>query len=151
MIKRKPTDFEYKIYDGMHCRNLWNSLSDTWRCPVCGRSKREIMIWGVRTGSNARTYGVIGFKCGLHKHHDHSDINRFPVTVICGSCNMLDARLKKFLRTENNFSFSPCELKAILKYVEPNTGITKEQIDFDRAKEIYVECKTHTFRQILSS
>ena len=78
-----------------------------------------------------------GFKCALHKHHDHSSRKRFHETIICGSCNLIDARLKKALKIDDDFSFSPSEMKAVLKYVEPNTGIDKNQIDFDRAKKIY--------------
>lgn len=136
-IIRKPTDLEYRNYDGMHCRFLWSILSDKWRCPVCGRNKREIMIWGTRKGGNALHYGKTGFKCALHKHHDHSSRKRFHETIICGSCNLIDARLKKALKIDDDFSFSPSEMKAVLKYVEPNTGIDKNQIDFDRAKKIY--------------
>ena len=33
--------FRY-AYDGMHCRDLWRRISDDWRCPCCGRTKRHI-------------------------------------------------------------------------------------------------------------
>jgi hypothetical protein len=66
---RQPTDAEYAAYDGMHCRTLWRETPESWRCPACGRSKRQILIWGKRVGSNAANYGPIGFKAGLHKHH----------------------------------------------------------------------------------
>ena len=56
---RKPTDREFQDYDGMHCRSLWQSLPEDWRCPVCNRNKRGILQWGVRKGSNASKYGPI--------------------------------------------------------------------------------------------
>src|SRR5262249_12072335 len=101
---RRPTDAEYNAYDGMHCYSLWRSLPEEWRCPSCGRSKREILQWGERKGSNAAKYGRIGWKAGLHLHHDHAPCDgsdflgehgRFPATIICGACNTADARAKK--------------------------------------------------------
>lgn len=137
MKPRKPTDEEYRSYDGMHCRSLWRELSDAWTCPVCGRTKREIMLWGIRSGSNAVTYGSVGFKCGLHRHHDHSTPERFKVTVVCGSCNLLDARLKRKVGARKDFSFSPEELSQCLTSVKPNESIKSTSINYGKAAEIY--------------
>jgi len=139
-MSRRPTDEEYNAYDGMHCRVTWRSLPRDWRCPVCDRTKREVLIWGERKGSNARDYGKIGFKAGIHKHHDHgSDFGagRFPDTHVCGACNRLDATLKKKVEAVENFSFSPAELRQCLKSVRPNEGIKSTDINFERALEIY--------------
>lgn len=101
------------------------------------------MIWGKRKGSNAIIYGGIGFKCGLHRHHDHgSDYGtgqpeRFLRTVICNACNALDGRLKRKLNTIDAFSFSPFELSCIIKKAYPNTSIVDNDIDFDMAIYIY--------------
>lgn len=138
---RRPTEKEYREFDGLHCHRLWASLSDYWRCPSCGRSKREIMIWGRRKGSNAINYGEIGFKCGLHKHHDHGShhngVERFPETIICNACNALDGRLKRGLNTVKEFSFSPQELNSIIKKASPNTSIRNCDVDVKVAAEIY--------------
>ena len=138
---RIPTDEEYFQYDGMHCRLIWVSLSHDWRCPVCDRTKRELLVWGKREGSNARQYGPIGFKCGIHKHHDHGadyGLGRFPITYICGACNNLDARLKRKLKCPEEFSFSPIELRQCLKSVRANDLIGPEDIDFDAAQQIFM-------------
>ena len=88
---RQPTDAEYRGYDGMHCRWMWRALPDDWRCPCCRRTKRGLMCWGRRKGSNAVRYGPIGWKTAIVKHHDHEpcggmdfggDFGRFPTTII---------------------------------------------------------------------
>ena len=139
-MARKPTDAEFTNYDGMHCRLIWKELPSNWHCPVCDRNRRDILVWGERKGSNAREYGPIGFKCAIHNHHDHGadyGSGRFPDTHICGSCNLLDARLKRKVESKRDFSFSPKELKSCLMTVRPNEGIKQADIDYERAMEIY--------------
>ena len=109
MTVRRPTDAEYEAYDGMHCWQLWRQTSDAWRCPVCDRTKRQIMRWGKRVGSNARIYGPVGWKCGLHSHHDHGTRWRGSV-LICGGCNSADGAAKRMLGVAYEFSFSVDEL-----------------------------------------
>lgn len=140
---RAPTDEEFAAYDGMHCAVIWKTLPGDWRCPVCDRSKREILIWGKRKGWNASVYGEVGFKAGIHAHHDHGDIfafgqfGRFKTTHICGACNNLDARLKKKIGAVCDFSFSPEELRSCLLSAKPNRGIDAKDIDFAKAQTIY--------------
>lgn len=142
-VVRVPTDEEFAAYDGMHCAVIWRMLPADWKCPVCDRSKREILIWGERKGSNAVEYGEIGFKAGIDAHHDHGDIfgsgvlGRFKRTHICGACNNLDARLKKKVGAICDFSFSPEELRSCFLSVKPNQGIDAKGIDFGKAKTIY--------------
>ena len=104
------------------------------------------MVWGKRKGSNAKKYGEMGFTCGLHLHHDHGDNNgknsaRFNEMIICAACNSLDAILKKEIHTHSNFSFSPNEMKMILKKAEPNEKIKRCDIDFKTASIIYEKHK----------
>lgn len=117
-----PTQQEYKAYDGAHCHVLFRSVSKTWRCPSCNRTKFEIMRWIKRNNG-------MGWLCGLHTHHDHSEepyiyhgnitlttnIPRFPHTIICDQCNMVDATIKRrYSDIPRNFSFSPSELQQII-------------------------------------
>jgi hypothetical protein len=139
-MKRYPTDEEFNRYDGMHCRVLWKTLPHDWRCPVCNRNKREILQWGRRNGSNAIQYGPLGWKAGIHGHHDHGDQigqARFSKIHICGGCNSLDGRLKKRIGAKKSFSFSPNELKQCLIAVRPNEKICDSDVDLQRAVEIY--------------
>lgn len=139
MTVRSPTDEEFEDYDGMHCRIIWRSLPATWRCPVCTRSKLQILQWGERKGSNARIYGKIGWKAGIHRHHDHGSgkgRKRFADTYVCGACNLLDARLKAKTGASTDFSFSPSEMKMCLIMVRPNAPIRVCDIDFAKATKI---------------
>jgi hypothetical protein len=107
------------------------------------RSKRQLLIWGRRKGSNAANYGPIGFKAGLHKHHGHGSSfgdcdfqgpgARFRTTVICGACNTADAIAKCNVGAPDNFSFSPEEIRRFV-IARDNDG---HRIDFARAREIY--------------
>src|ERR1041384_8446681 len=113
MTTRVPTDEEYSAFDGVHCHGIWKTLDEDWTCPVCGRTKRQIMKWKTDR-----------WTCGVHRHHDHNSAmdctimrrvgQRFPETVICGACNFLDARVKRVLRIYGLFSFSPDELRSFL-------------------------------------
>lgn len=137
---RYPTEEEYAAYDGMHCNRKWKILDHGWQCPVCDRTKRQILQWGKRVGSNAVRYGDIGWKAGIHTHHDHGEEmgrGRFPATLICGACNYLDARLKRRVGITCEFSFSPSEMRQCLVLARPNEKIRDCDIDFERAKHIY--------------
>jgi hypothetical protein len=149
MRKRYPTTQEYVNYDGAHCRNLWRSLNDTWRCPGCGRSKFEIMRWTkkyFRQGvGKCRAYD--GWMAGLHRHHDHaapylSGRGRFPDTIICDQCNSVDGPVKRRLDLPDNFSFSPSE---ILKFVESRPH-ERHRINFDEASRVYDELTNQSHR-----
>lgn len=41
-----PTDQEYAAYDGGGSPKPWVETDETWRCPICERSKREILRRG---------------------------------------------------------------------------------------------------------
>lgn len=123
---RKPTDREYLAYDGMHCSFLWRNLPEDWQCPCCLRTKRGILQWGKRKGSNAERYGPVGWKAGVHRHHDHSG-HRFKETVICGGCNTADAQAKKIVGAPKNFSFSPAELRQFISATD--NGPVKIAVD----------------------
>lgn len=140
---RVPTDSEFGAYDGAHCRSLWNSLSPEWKCPACGRSKREIMRWTRRFvdahGQKCALYA--GWMAGVHRHHDHSTGSssrpfsppRFPETVVCDQCNAADGAAKRFLCLPSDFSFSPAEIR---KFVNASPH-AKHSVDFEVARALY--------------
>jgi len=120
--RRRPSEAEYLSYDG-HCRWLWQSLPEDWRCPSCRRRKREILQWRKRIGSNS-----FGWKAGLHLHHDHAADERgkggrFPAAIICSACNFADVRAKKVCGAPEWFSFSPSELRSFIS-AKPNSPVT---------------------------
>jgi phage/plasmid primase-like uncharacterized protein len=57
--------------------------------------------------------------------------------VVCNACNALDGRLKVKLNTIKEFSFSPEELKCIIKNVNPNKSIKNKDLDIELALKIY--------------
>jgi hypothetical protein len=125
----------------MHCRGLWRATPESWRCPGCGRSKRGIMRWGVRKGSNAFSYGPVGWTTGLHKHHDHGPCNggdysgrygRFPAVVVCGACNAIDGNIKRRLGLPASFSFSPAEIAKLVRATDNGPHL----IDWDAVHAI---------------
>lgn len=95
-----------------------------WICPGCARDKKRI----ARLNKNGDLY------CSIHKHHDHlfnelasrlsvGDIysnkraltalrmlTRFDDEYICMDCNLAEGRMKRTVKAEENFSFSPREI-----------------------------------------
>ena len=137
---RIPTDEDYRNYDGAHCFHLWNGLSDSWVCPACLRSKREIMRW---TKRQARpVLGIMedyyGWMAGLHRHHDHtveygSSNTRFLMTVICDQCNAAEGRAKRQLSLPKDFSFAPAEIR---RFVNPIPH-GRHTVELEIAKQIF--------------
>ena len=122
---RIPSDGDYRNYDGAHCFCLWKQLSDDWQCPGCGRTKRQIMRWTLRTPNGRRFWG---WMAGLHTHHDHSQgfvetgRGRFHKIIICDQCNSADGLAKRKLRLPSNFSFSAGEIRSISAVCNINTA-----------------------------
>ncbi len=133
-----PSDADYAAYDGMHCSVVWRNTSNTWRCPGCGRTKREIMRYGKRGGSNVRVYGPIGWLGGLHRHCDlNEDCKRdlrFSETLMCDQCSIASAIAKRRLGLPKCWSYSPDEIK---KFVRLRPHKSKIEIDLQVAKTIF--------------
>lgn len=80
------------------------------------------------------TYGPIGWKAGVHGHHDHSSYHRFPETVICGACNYADVRAKQICGAPAWFSFAPYELRQFITATDNGPVV----IDSDIVMQIYL-------------
>ena len=128
--QRIPTDSEYQNYNGGHCQNLWRQTSESWCCPSCGRNKREILRWTRRKVAGRSFWGWIA---PLHNHHDHSTLNRFPRTLICGDCNSADGLAKKELNLPSDWSFSPGEIRQFVTAIPHGSCC----IDYQKAKDLY--------------
>jgi hypothetical protein len=140
--RKVPTEEECAAYDGEHCRALWMGCAGDWRCPGCNRTKCELLrwtkkIWPPGIGPD-RTKPHLGWKAGLHRHHDHGidygKKSRFSETVICDHCNLVDVRVRRrIVGMRKDFSFSPAEIRQIV-LATPHCG---HWIDFDKARVIY--------------
>src|SRR5256885_1225883 len=96
-----PTRADYLAYDGEHCQRVWQSLSDDWRCPGCTRTKFEALRWTSKIWRDGDIpYGTpqIGWKAGLHEHHDHGNPPRFQNAVVCDLCNGVDVAVKNHFK-----------------------------------------------------
>ncbi len=127
--KRKiPTELEYRKFDGGRYKELWFMLDENWKCPVCQRTKKELMRWKKNK-----------WVCSFHQHHDHG--NRWKGTIlICNDCNSADGIIKRMLKLPKNWSFSVDELQEIVK-CEPNGTI--ESVDLDTAFDIFNDWIQH--------
>ncbi len=132
-----PTYEVYQSHDGLHYRQLWNSIGDEWVCLGCGRSKFQIMKWTRRFPNTPNSF--MGWVAALHKHHDHSiglfesGQTRFPETLVCGQCNSADGTVKRKLKLPSNFSFSPQEMRTFIRA----TPHGKHEINYDLALTIF--------------
>lgn len=105
----RPTEDEIEDYARRHVNSMWTDVGQEWRCPICKRSRIEVMIQKTHPAKNPYwTCQPIGI------HHDHGSHNtgkeRFDRMVVCGECNQADARAKRKLKLPANFSFSPDEI-----------------------------------------
>ncbi|MBS3799097.1 hypothetical protein [Pseudoalteromonas sp. BDTF-M6] len=131
-----PTLEEFLSHDGLHYKNLWREVGDSWICPSCKRSKYEVMRWAKRFPNSSNAFW--GWVAPLHRHHDHSapymsNQGRFPMTAICDQCNSSDGAAKRKLRLPKDFSFSPQEIGCFVNA----TPHGKHEIDYEMAKAIY--------------
>jgi hypothetical protein len=135
---RKPTLKDFQQYTGLHCHKLWKEVGENFVCPACNRNKFQILRWTTRFPRSANAFE--DWVAVLHRHHDHSDptfertSGRFPVTVICDQCNAADGAAKRKLGLPKSFSFSPLDISHFV-VAAPHAP---HQIDFDRAKDIYL-------------
>jgi hypothetical protein len=77
----------------------------------------------------------MGWKAGVHSHHDHRNPSRFAETVICDHCNAVDGRVWRHFRDKiaREFSYSPSEIRQIVN-AAPHRG---HVLNFEKAWEIY--------------
>jgi hypothetical protein len=143
---RVPTDAEYRAYTGGHTHLLWRETPETWHCPGCGRSKRELLTWTKRQrGSHAQFDGWIAPLVGHHDHSgDVSGLYRFPETVICNDCNAADGRATLDRRRRDNledgFSFSPAEIGTFIVATPHSPHV----VDLEKAWRLYRAFITHS-------
>ncbi len=71
---RPPSDEEFAAYDGGGSPKPWAETDETWRCPVCERSKRQILLRGK---------GARGWHGRLHQFRDFDFIEN-PDGVVVG-------------------------------------------------------------------
>ncbi len=132
-MRRRPTEFDFASYDGAHTPLLWKAVGENWQCPACKRNKFEILRWTKRRHPKT---GLIywGWIAPLHTHHDHSGKNRFPPTIICDQCNVVDGVVKKRLGLPGDFSFAPREL---VEFIVPAPH-SKHEIDYQKAANLAI-------------
>jgi rubredoxin len=140
---------------------FWIMTPQDWCCPVCKRSKVEI----VRKDKNNRLI------CRLVEHHDHMNdilVKRFTAIsatlkggvvaddaaerfarrssamvsaynniVICQDCNNADANAKKAVGAPVDFSYSPAEIS---QFILPKKN-SSHDIDDYKAREIWFAAK----------
>lgn len=146
-MPRVPTLDEYTAFDGAHCRNLWRSLDERWRCPGCNRTKFEILRWTKRKPPGHKE-PFMGWLAAFHTHHDHGSDrfgldahgrflrpgpSRFPEVIVCDHCNGADASAKRKLGLPREFSFAPHEIAQFVT-ATPHAG---HVIDYEIAQAIY--------------
>ena len=137
-----PLWADFLAFDGHHCRQIYSSLSEDWRCPGCGRSTFEVLRWTTRFPNKPKAFqGWVG---GYHRHHDHGaeqyrfsrsgPLPRFPETVVCEQCNSADKQAKRQLLLPAVFSFAPAEIR---EFVEP-AAHGWHLLNFQIAAQIYL-------------
>ncbi len=129
-------------------------VDENWCCPSCHRNKHEI----ARIDKNGNLL------CQMVPHHDHlidmtdkrvptgeglewhdrlpafsvrENFRRFPETLICTDCNVVEGDAKKKIAAPKDFSFTPFEISTFI-IVEPNRS---HLIDLSKLEETYEKIK----------
>lgn len=107
---------------------LWARVGSDWRCPICARSRIELLCLNRKGVWHCRH---------LSLHHDHGCeagfAERFARSVICGDCNLADGLAKRRLKLPAAFSFAPDE---IARFIKPSPHAAHE-LDLTTAAAIY--------------
>lgn len=129
--------------------------SHEWCCPCCHRQKQEI----------ARLDKNLELLCAFHWHHDHLEhmaddkipyirngldwrdaqpydsmrrnFRRFPETLICSDCNVVEGAAKMAAGAASSFSFTPFEISTFI-FVTPNAP---HRFDRQMALSVYEKLK----------
>lgn len=127
---RIPSEEEFASFErgGHPVSGMWNRVSSSWRCPSCGRTKREIVRWKRGAGEGFWFFA-------LHAHHDHGD-GWSGTETVCSDCNAADGIAKRMLKLPENWSFSASEMS---RFVVCATNGALEKIDLDTAFDIFIE------------
>lgn len=143
---------------GFDMNSWWVETAQDWVCSACGRGKLDI----ARLNANGeimchlvehhdhmkdvlkRRFQEISVSRQVVIADTHAEsfakrsatmISAYENTLICVDCNNADASAKKVAATNRDFSFSPQELRQIVK-PQPNKA---HEIDIDIAKIIWAE------------
>lgn len=146
--------------DDIHINSWWVLTSRDWKCPVCNRSKSDI----VKINKHNHLSGH------LHEHHDHMKdlvekkfneisssrheviadklsekfiqrlsfgFSAFDNTIICVDCNNADKEAKKIIKSHKDFSFAPSDISLFI-----NISNNKEhEIDIKMAQKVWNDQK----------
>lgn len=146
---------------GFHLNRWWVMTPADWECPACGRLKPEL----VRLDKHRRLMGqlhehhdhMVDLVLERFRHFSvrketvvaDEQAEKFAIrtafglsaydnTVVCADCNHADGKAKQAVGTHKDFSFSPAEIRRIVK---PKPNIGPHEIDVAVAKLIWNEGK----------
>lgn len=139
-----PTDEEYAAYVDPVSPKSWQALASEWACPVCERSKRQIL----RKSKNGKWTGGI-------RSHSECDLEQDPRIIanrrrlfpdfrndiflkditpisLCSDCAGIGASLTQRDQSIRDPYLSVADRRACITFVQPNNA---HVIDFDVAAE----------------
>lgn len=140
----------------------WVRTPQDWVCPACGRTKEQIARRNTKGEimcrlashhdhmedvlkrrfqeiSVSRQKVVASQDAEAFAKRSATMVAAYDRTLICVDCNNADVKAKEAAQTDEHFSFSPQELRRIVR-AEPNTP--HERIDEDVAKAIWLEARS---------
>lgn len=117
-----PSNKDYNEYTPQD--SLWSKTGDDWFCPVCRRSKFEILRWNPKKSKwSGKIVGGTAIKDQLPTHKRTGDA--VITAAVCEDCNNVNARISQ--KFPQSWRLNAEEIRAITKF-SPHA---RHQIDFD--------------------
>lgn len=140
-----PTDEEYALYVDPVSPKSWRALSEDWSCPVCGRSKRQILRkskagkWtgGVRSHSECTLEAdseIIANRRRLFPgFRNDIFVKKIASVTLCSDCAVIGAALSQRAPSIHEPYLSLADRRACVRHSQPHRV---HSIDFDLASQL---------------
>lgn len=125
-----PSDAEYEAHvAGMsQGRRLWDAAGDSWRCPCCERSKREVVRKSKKGAWTGRLHSTRDWvreddPVNLAKRERTTDIvvyGGYVVRAICHDCRAVTTKMQQRNQALGDVYLSTDQIRAVLSDIGPN-------------------------------
>lgn len=137
-----PTDDEWKAFDGRAASTKWKNSGSDWLCPICERSKRQLLRWSKSKEWFAGIYDHVEV-CAEFTQSKADAIPRLHpashhhVILICADCRHVESELRRRHRApEFVRAFLTLEQIGAVIQASPHQ---QHEVDWERAAKVALQ------------